>query len=161
MYINVNLESLYCKVAETPLFWAALDLEVWGPGADSGSDQIGSAPGKKRRSMRLWLHALKFFILSSYKVNYWYKSFLDRIYRYKLLFKSCFVTTTRLSFFAWQKDAAGALWLRLSAPANQKNGSGSSTLLYCGMLDIINFLPSVNYTGEEKTSWPTPIPVKP
>ena len=39
------------SVAEPTLFWAAPALEVRGPGADSGSDQIGSAPapGKKRR----------------------------------------------------------------------------------------------------------------
>ena len=39
------------SVAEPPLFWAALAPEVRGPGADSGSDQIGSAPapGKKKR----------------------------------------------------------------------------------------------------------------
>ena len=40
-----------------------------GPGADYGSDLLGSAPapGKKRR---LQLHTLKFFILSFQKVNY-------------------------------------------------------------------------------------------
>ena len=41
--------SLPSSVAEPPLFWAAPSPapEVQGPGADSGSDQIGSAPGKK------------------------------------------------------------------------------------------------------------------
>ena len=33
-----------CSVAEPPLFWAAPAPEVRGPGADSGSDQLGSAP---------------------------------------------------------------------------------------------------------------------
>ena len=43
----------YSSVAEQPLFWAGPAPEVQGPRADSGSDQIGSAPaptqGKKRR----------------------------------------------------------------------------------------------------------------
>ena len=43
--------STITSVAEPSLFWAAPVPEVQGPGADSGSDQIGSAPapGKKRR----------------------------------------------------------------------------------------------------------------
>ena len=48
-------------------------------------------------------------------------------YRYKLLLVM-FVTTTRLSFFACQKGAAGAAvkrWLRLSAPANKKSAPAS------------------------------------
>ena len=56
------------SVAEPPLFWAAPAPGGQGPGADSGSDLLGSAPapapGKKRR-LRLRLHTLKFFILSS------------------------------------------------------------------------------------------------
>ena len=38
------------SVVEAPLFWAARAKapEVRGPGADSGSDQIGSAPGNKK-----------------------------------------------------------------------------------------------------------------
>ena len=48
------------SVAEPPHFWAALAPGRQGPGADSGSDLLGSAPapGKKRR---LRLHTLKFF----------------------------------------------------------------------------------------------------
>ena len=43
------LYAVSSSVTEPPLFWAA--PEVQGPGADSGSNQIGSAlaPGKKRR----------------------------------------------------------------------------------------------------------------
>ena len=43
--------SMYCSVAEPPLFWAAPVPDGRGPGADSGSDLLGSAPapGKKRR----------------------------------------------------------------------------------------------------------------
>ena len=48
------------------------------PGA--GSDQIGSAPGKKRR---LQPHTLNIFHFD----NSLSKSFLDQIYRYKLLLK--------------------------------------------------------------------------
>ena len=50
-YFNLTNEvgRPYSSVAEPPLFWAA--PEVLGPGADSGFDQIWSAPapGKKRR----------------------------------------------------------------------------------------------------------------
>ena len=72
------------SVAEPPLIWAAPAPDGQGPGADSGSDLLGSAPapGKKRR---LRLHTLKFFILSFQKVNYYYKSVLDHIYPSKLL----------------------------------------------------------------------------
>ena len=62
----VHLSS---SVAKPPLFWAAPAPDGQGPGADSGSDLLGSAPapGKKRR---LRLHTLKIFILSFQKVNY-------------------------------------------------------------------------------------------
>ena len=50
--------AIYSSFAEPPLFWTAPAPEERGPGAYSGSDQIGSAP------------AQKFVILSSYKVNY-------------------------------------------------------------------------------------------
>ena len=47
------LECDYSSVAEPPLFWAAPAPAPGrqGPGADSGSDLLGSAPapGKKRR----------------------------------------------------------------------------------------------------------------
>ena len=44
-----------------------------------------------------------------------------------IAFKSCFVTTTRHSFFACQKDAAGAgTALKKAAPANKKIASGST-----------------------------------
>ena len=48
MYILYAVSS---SVTEPPLFWAAPALEVLDPGANSGSNQIGSAPapGKKRR----------------------------------------------------------------------------------------------------------------
>ena len=42
MYIF--LFSVFCSVAEPTFFLAAPAPEVGGPGADSGSDQIGSAP---------------------------------------------------------------------------------------------------------------------
>ena len=53
------------SVKEPPLFWAALGGQ--GPGADSGSNLLGSAPAlaKKGGSRRLRLHTLNFFILSS------------------------------------------------------------------------------------------------
>ena len=53
-------------------FVAAPALKVRGLGADSGSDQIGSAPtpGKKGGSRRHQLHTLTFLILSYWKVNY-------------------------------------------------------------------------------------------
>ena len=56
---------LLTSVAEPPLFWAALAPE--GPDADSGSDQIGSAPSPAKKGGSRWLrlHALTFFILSS------------------------------------------------------------------------------------------------
>ena len=40
-HINIIIIS---RVAEPPLYWADPAPEVRGPGADSGSDQIGSAP---------------------------------------------------------------------------------------------------------------------
>ena len=48
---RINLQLLaISSVAEPPLFWAAPAPEVQGPGANSGSDQIGSAPapGEKK-----------------------------------------------------------------------------------------------------------------
>ena len=61
--------SIPTSVAEPPLFWAAPAPDGQGPGADSGSDLLGSAPapGKKR-----WprLHTLKFLILSFQQFNY-------------------------------------------------------------------------------------------
>ena len=47
---TVNSNGVKNSVAEPPLFWASPTPEVKGPGADFGSDQIGSAPapGKKR-----------------------------------------------------------------------------------------------------------------
>ena len=48
--------------------------------------------------------------------------------------------------------------LALSAPANGKKRPwihpkvAAPAPQHCGMLDIINFLPSVNDTGEDKTS---------
>ena len=67
------------SIAELPLFWAA--PEVQGPGADSVSDQIGSAPapapapGKKGRlpsapTPAPALDAREIVILSPAKVNY-------------------------------------------------------------------------------------------
>ena len=65
------------SIAELPLFWAA--PEVQGPGADSVSDQIGSAPapapGKKGRlplapTLAPAPDAKEIVILSSAKVNY-------------------------------------------------------------------------------------------
>ena len=55
------------SVAEPPLFWVAPAPEVRGPGADSGSDQLGlaPAPGRKGGSRQLRLHTQTFFILSS------------------------------------------------------------------------------------------------
>ena len=46
---SVHIIFSFPSVAEPPLFWAAPAPEVRGPEADSGSDQIGSAPapGKK------------------------------------------------------------------------------------------------------------------
>ena len=38
------------RVAEPPLFWVAPAPEVRGPGADSGSDQTGSAPAPKKKA---------------------------------------------------------------------------------------------------------------
>ena len=48
---STTVMDIKSSVAERPLFWAAPAPEVRGPGADYGSDQIGSAPaqGKKRR----------------------------------------------------------------------------------------------------------------
>ena len=71
---RISYSRINTSVADPPLFWAT--PEVRGPGADSGSGQIGSAPR---------LHTLKFAIFSSYKVNYYRKSFLDYIYLYKML----------------------------------------------------------------------------
>ena len=57
------------SVAELPLFWEAPAPEVRGPGADFGSEQIGSAPapGKKGGSMRLRLYTLTFFSFGALK----------------------------------------------------------------------------------------------
>ena len=48
---KLNKVSVISSVAEPPLFWAAPAPGCQGPGADSGSDLLGSAPapGKKRR----------------------------------------------------------------------------------------------------------------
>ena len=50
--INAVVYPLY-SVEEPPLFWAASAPEVRGPGANYGSDQIGSAPapGKKKAAL--------------------------------------------------------------------------------------------------------------
>ena len=37
------------SVAEPPLFWAAPALDGQGPGADSGSNRLGSAPGQAKK----------------------------------------------------------------------------------------------------------------
>ena len=79
------------SVAEPPFFWAAPApaAEAQSPGADSGSDQIGSAltsapvPEKKGGSRRLRLQTLKSVILSSKKVNLFY-SVLGHVYLYEL-----------------------------------------------------------------------------
>ena len=49
MHVTIPNFDFLASVAEPPLFWAAPDGQ--GPGADSGSDLLGSAPasGKKRR----------------------------------------------------------------------------------------------------------------
>ena len=43
IYNSVTVSS----VAEPPLFWGAPARDGQGPGADSGSDLLGSAPAKK------------------------------------------------------------------------------------------------------------------
>ena len=64
--VDYLLSSHVISVVELPLFWAAPAPEVRGPGADSGSDRIGSAPAPAQgKNRRLLLHALKFLILSS------------------------------------------------------------------------------------------------
>ena len=65
---QISVLFVNSSVAEPPLFWAAPAPEVRGPGADSGSEQIVSAPAlgkKKGGSRRLRLHTLTGFILSS------------------------------------------------------------------------------------------------
>ena len=111
-YGNINKRRESC-VSEPPPIWAA--PAVRGPGADSGSDQIGSAqaPGKKRR-----LQAA-----SAPCTNNFHFELLSHVLSH----------TTRLSFFqffACQKDAAEAgtalkRRLRLLALAHKQIGSGS------------------------------------
>ena len=60
---------LIMQCSEAATFLGGPAPEVQGPGADSSSDQIGSAPAPTKLG-RLRLHTLKFAILSSYKVNY-------------------------------------------------------------------------------------------
>ena len=50
LLLQVSVLSVTCnQCCGAATFWAAPAPEVRGPGADSGSDQIGSAPGKKRK----------------------------------------------------------------------------------------------------------------
>ena len=73
-------QNLFVINNVAPLFWAA--PEVRGLGADSGSDQIGSAParGKKDGSRRLRLHTLNFCHFELFN-----NTIFDHIYFYKLL----------------------------------------------------------------------------
>ena len=63
-----KIQIARASVAEPPIFWAAPAPDGQGPGADSGSDLLGTAPApgkKKGGSRRLRLHTLQIFILSS------------------------------------------------------------------------------------------------
>ena len=79
------LVSPLASVAELPLFWAApvRAPDDKGPWAGSGSDRLGSAPalepGKKRRFQAAPAPYTNIFHFEQCK------SFLDHIYRYKLL----------------------------------------------------------------------------
>ena len=44
MFDGQRIQARNCSVAEPPLFWAAPAPGGQGPGADSGSDLLGSAP---------------------------------------------------------------------------------------------------------------------
>ena len=46
-YLNKYLDLI--SVAEPPLFWVAPAPDGQGPRADSSSDLLGSAPGKKKK----------------------------------------------------------------------------------------------------------------
>ena len=76
----------------------------------SDSDQIGSAPapGKKRRLQAAPAPCTKIFHFELLKSELLMQVFFDHIYRFKLLLS--------LSFFACQKDAAGAA-LKQATPA--------------------------------------------
>ena len=114
---------------------SSLDPDVRGPGADSGSDQIGSAPapGKKRR---LRLHSLKIFHFELLKSELLMQVFLDHIYRYKLLLSHALSQQQGFPFLLTKKMQPT---LQKAAPANKKNRnrlwlypkSGGSRRLLC------------------------------
>ena len=66
MFTNTQ-NVLFASVVEPPLFLAAPAPDVRGPGADSGSDQIGSAPapGKKKAAPAPYTNIFHFEFLKS------------------------------------------------------------------------------------------------
>ena len=92
------------SVAEPPHFWAAPAPEVRGPGANSGSDQIGSAPatGKKRRFQTAPAPCTKISHFELIRSELVMQVVFGPHLPLYIAFKSCFVTTTRFSFFACQ-----------------------------------------------------------
>ena len=121
------LTSVQCSVAEPPHFWAPPAPEVRGPRADSGSDQIGSAPGKKKAAPGG--SGTNFFHFELLKNELFMQVFGSQL-PLKIAVTSSFVTTTRLSFYAGQKDAAGAAFKK-SGSSQLKIGSGSAALGQC------------------------------
>ena len=114
---GVCYRTLIISVAEPPFFWAAPAPEVRGPRVDSSSDQIGSAPAPCTNIFHFEL------LKSQFVMQVFFGSHLPL----QVAFESHFVTRTRLSFFACQKDAAGAAFKKASpAPANKKIGSSST-----------------------------------
>ena len=68
-----------------PFFWMAPAPEVRGSGADSGSNQIGSAPGNKRRLHVAVAPYANIFHFEFLKSEILMQVFLDHIYSCKLL----------------------------------------------------------------------------
>ena len=118
------------SVAEPPLFWAAPAPEILGPGADSGSDLIGSAPvtGKKRRFQAApapYTYIFHFELLKrALLIQVFFGSHLPgTIINCS---KVMFCHNNKAFFLCLPKRCSRS---RLAAPANKKIGSGSSSTL--------------------------------
>ena len=88
------------SVAEPPLFWVAPAPGGQGPGADSSSDLLGSAPGKKRRLQAAPAPYTKIFHYELLKSELLKQVYFGPYSPLVTAFKVMFDTRTRLFFFA-------------------------------------------------------------